>query len=249
MATSITLNPLFENLRSFITQLPETFSSSGEILYQGRNEIRVIEKEGIRLNVKEFRIPIFPNRIIYHLFRPTKAQRAYEYAFRLKKANFNTPEPVAFVITRHRGLLGKCYFISRQADYSRRFYEFGTGPLSGKENIVRDFGLFTAQLHNAGIYHKDYSPGNILFDIHEGRTEFCLVDINRMEFGPVSLRKGCRNFARLWGKEPFFRLLAENYARGRQLNPQECIREILKYRRKFWTRYLRHRPAKFELDL
>lgn len=249
MATHITLNPSFEKLRSFIERLPDTFSHSGEILYQGRNEIRVIEKDGIRLNIKEFRIPIFPNRIIYHLLRPTKAQRAYEYAFRLMQADFNTPEPIAFVITRHRGLLGKCYFISRQVDYSRRFYEFGTEPLQGKENIVRDFGTFTARLHNAGIYHKDYSPGNILFDIKNGKTEFCLVDINRMEFGPVSLKKGCSNFSRLWGKEPFFRLLAETYARGRHFEPEECTAQILKYRRKFWTQYLRHKPAKFELDL
>ncbi len=249
MATYITLNPLFENLRPFITQLPEIFSHSGEILYQGRNEIRIIEKEGICLNVKEYRIPIFPNRMIYHLLRPTKAQRAYEYAFRLKKANFNTPEPVAFIVTRRQGLLGKCYFVSLQVEYARRFYEFGTEPLRGKENIVRDFGSFTAQLHNAGIFHKDYSPGNILFDVKKGKTEFCLVDINRMEFWPVSLNKGCSNFSRLWGKEPFFRLLAETYAQERRFNPQVCIREILKYRRRFWTKYLRRKPAKFELDL
>ena len=249
MATHITLNPSFENLRPFITKLPETFSRSGEILYQGRNEIRVIEKEGIRLNIKEFRTPIFPNRIIYHLLRPTKAQRAYEYAFRLKQANFNTPEPIAFVVTRYWGLLGKCYFVSRQVDYPRRFYEFGTEPLEGKENIVRDFGFFTAQLHQAGIYHKDYSPGNILFDIKEGKAEFCLVDINRMEFGTVHLKKGCRNFARLWGKKPFFQIIAETYAQGRHFDPEECLNQILKYRRKFWIQYLRRKPAKFELDL
>lgn len=249
MTTQITLNPRFENLRSFAISLPEAFSQTGEILYQGRNEIRVIEKDGIRLNIKEFRIPIFPNRIIYQLFRATKAQRAYEYAFRLREANFNTPEPIAFIVTRHLGLLGKCYFVSRQVDYTRRFYEFGTESLQGKESIVTDFGLFTAQLHNAGIYHKDYSPGNILFDVKNRKTEFCLVDINRMEFGSVSLKKGCSNFARLWGKEPFFRLLAEAYAHGRNFDQEECISEILKYRRKFWTHYLRHRPAKFELDL
>lgn len=249
MTTRITLNPQFEHLRPFIASLPETFSRSGETLHRGRNEIRLVEKEGFRLNIKEFRIPIFPNRIVYHLLRPTKAQRAYEYAFRLRDAGFNTPEPVAFVITRHRGLLGKCYFVSLQADYPRRFYEFGTEPLQGKENIVRDFGLFSARLHNAGVYHKDYSPGNILFDIQEGKTEFCLVDINRMKFGSVSLQKGCSNFSRLWGKEPFFRLLAEAYAQGRGFDPQTCIHEVLKYRRKFWSKYLRRKPAKFELDL
>lgn len=249
MATYITLNPSFEQLRTFITQLPDTFAKCGKVLYQGRNEIRVVEKEGIRLNIKEFCIPIFPNRIIYHWLRPTKAQRAYEYAFRIKKAGFNTPDPIAFIVTRHRGLLDKCYFISRQVDYPRRFYEFGTEPLEGKENIIRDFGLFTAQLHNAGIFHKDYTPGNILFEVQEGKTTFCLVDINRMKFGPVSLQKGCSAFARLWGKEPFFRISAQSYAKERQADSAECTALILKYRRKFWKHYLRHRTPKFELDI
>lgn len=249
MTSHITLNPLYENLRTFISELPQNFSHAGKVMYRERNEIRVVEKEGIQLNIKEFCIPVFPNRIIYHLFRPTKARRAYEYAFRLRKAGFNTPEPIAFVLTWHGGLLGKSYFVSRQVDYPRRFYEFGIEPLQGKEDIVRAFGAFTARLHNAGIFHKDYSPGNILFDLKNGHTEFCLVDINRMEFGPVSLEKGCKSFARLWGKETFFRIAAEAYAQGRHFSPEICTARILEYRHKFWSRYRRHRPVKFELDL
>lgn len=249
MAFRTVINPAYKYLCDFIRQLPERFAQEGECLYKGRNEIRLFEAGGLRLNVKQYRIPILLNRLVYGFWRPSKAERAYRYALRLQALGVNTPSPVAYLEEKRSGILRYSYFISLQVPYSRRFYEFGTEPLPGKEEIVRDFGIFTARLHNAGIYHKDYSPGNILFDVKEGKAEFCLVDINRMEFGPVGMDKGCSNFARLWGKEPFFRLIAQEYAWERHFDPEECTARILKYRRKFWTRYLRRKPAKFELDL
>ena len=44
--------------------------------------------------------------------------------------------------------------------------------------------------------HRDYSPGNILFDKIDGEYHFMLVDINRMSFGKISIDMGCANFAR-----------------------------------------------------
>lgn len=45
------------------------------------------------------------------------------------------------------------------------------------------FAEFTARLHEAGILHLDYSPGNILYDKIGEEYHFSLVDINRMHFG------------------------------------------------------------------
>ena len=74
------------------------------------------------------------------------------------------------------------------------------------------FAEFTARLHEAGILHLDYSPGNILYDKIGEEYHFSLVDINRMHFGEVDIKKGCANFARLWGQTPFFILLGKEYA-------------------------------------
>ena len=43
-----------------------------------------------------------------------------------------------------------------------------------------------------------------------------------MHFGEVDIKKGCANFARLWGQTPFFILLGKEYARSRGMDEEEC---------------------------
>ena len=61
----VILNPKFSRLSDFINQLPDSFATAGQTVYQARNVIKVFEKEGFRLNVKSYHIPIFINQIIY----------------------------------------------------------------------------------------------------------------------------------------------------------------------------------------
>lgn len=49
-----------------------------------------------------------------------------------------------------------------------------------------------AELHEAEVYHADFSPGNVLYDRTEEGVRFSLIDINRMYFGPVSLNEDAR---------------------------------------------------------
>ncbi|MDL2231411.1 lipopolysaccharide kinase InaA family protein [Porphyromonadaceae bacterium OttesenSCG-928-L07] len=249
MSVKTIINPAYNHLTSFIVNLPDSFEKEGHIIYNGRNEIRVIEKEGLKINVKRFGIPFFINRFVYAWLRVPKAQRAYEYALKLRSKGISTPEPIAYICTKKYGVLGMCYFVSIQVPHSRNFYEFGTPPIDGREDVIKDFALFTATLHQSEVYHKDYSPGNILFDFVDGKTEFCIVDINRMQFGPVDIKKGCANFARLWGQKPFFKLLAREYAQKRHADVQQCSEWVLKYRYKFWKRFSRKHQPKFELDI
>ena len=39
----ITVNPGMEHLRQFVRQLPELFPASGEVLHDGRNQIRAFD--------------------------------------------------------------------------------------------------------------------------------------------------------------------------------------------------------------
>lgn len=75
--------------------------------------------------------------------------------------------------------------------------------------------------------HRDYSPGNILFDKIDGEYHFMLVDINRMSFGKISIDMGCANFARLWGQKAFFELLAREYARARNTDEHTALIKCL----------------------
>lgn len=250
MNRKIILNPRYQHLEDFVTHIPETFLSGGECIYDARNKIKVFSYKGQLLNVKRYCIPIFFNRLAYLYLRQPKAVRAYNYALKLNTLHINTPDPVAYIIEKERGLLGYSYFISLQVPHSRRFYEFGTASLTPANRLILEaFGHFTAQLHEAGVYHQDYSPGNILFDCPAGGPEFCIVDINRMKFGPVSFRKGCANFARLWGPKNMFGIIARGYASVRGYNEEETLKEIWKARRIYWQKAIRKHPAEFPLEL
>lgn len=234
---TLVINPTYEHLCDWITTLPQTFARQGKVIYDARNQIRLITTpEGEEVCVKRFHAPRSLNRWIYTFLRAPKAVRAYRNALRLNEAGIGTPEVMAYLLTTRHGLLAESYLISRRSTLTRDMYEFRHHPLEGYEPVVQAFARFTAHMHEKGILHKDYSPGNILFDVNkDGTVTFELVDINRMRFDHVvSMDCACRNFCRLWGKEDFFILLAKEYAKARGFDEQECIRLTLKYWRRFW---------------
>ena len=108
---------------------------------------------------------------------------------------------------------------------------------------------FTAYMHEKGVLHKDFSPGNILYKVENGKYDFTIVDINRMYFGQVDMKTGCRNFSRLWGPKQFIIQTVREYARIRGFNPDECERLALQYRAEFWKRYQKKHPVEFNLEL
>lgn len=245
----IILNPAFESLRAFVESIPQIFEKEGRTIYEGRNEIKVFQVNGMEVNVKRYRVPILLNRVVYSFFRKTKGIRAFSYPLQILNKGFETPEPIAYIEIKKCGLIHHSFFISMQSPYAHTFYEFGNATAEQYEEIAKAFASYTAKLHDAQIYHKDYSPGNILFDKIDGEYHFSLVDINRMSFGEVSMQKGCANFARLWGSTGFFELLATEYAKARGLDTKECIRLVLDARRKFWIKFRKKHVVKFNLDI
>ena len=240
------LNPAYRQFEEFTRCIPHIFEHEGRTIYKARNEIKVFTIDGMQLNVKRYRIPAFPNRIIYSFFRLPKARRAYEYALRLLAKGFETPVPIAYVLIYEGGLLGYSYFISVQSSYET-MYEVGKHPAEENADVFRALGKYTARLHESGVYHADFSPGNILFKRMGDGIHFSLIDINRMRFGVVSLRKGCANFARLWGREAAFRMMSAAYAEARHADPEVCWRWVSLYRDRFWKRYALRHKVEFEL--
>lgn len=241
-------NPRQKQFADFVKSIPARFDQEGIVIYKKRNEIRVFEVDGVRLNVKKYKVPFILNRMIYTFIRSSKAARSFRYALKLSEKGIHTPEPIAYILIKRGGLLYESYFISMQLEGYRTMYEFGEGGIAGREPILDALAIFTAGLHEKGVYHKDYSPGNILFKAENDLIDFYIVDINRMQFGPVSIAKGCKNFARLWGQEPLFRLLAERYAQERKSDPDDCIKRVLQARERFWKRYTKKHPLPFRLD-
>ncbi len=234
---TIVINPTYEALRGWLLSLPEIFSHQGEVIYDARNQIRLITApDGTELCVKRFHQPRFLNRIGYSFLRAPKAKRAYDNALRLLSYGIGTPMPVAYILCG-KGLLAESYLVTEKSTLRHTFYEFRDGVIAGKEDLIQSFARFSARIHETGVLPLDYSPGNILYDRVNGEWQFELVDINRMHFGKVSEKQGCCNFCRLWGKTDFFDVLAPAYAQARHMDEKQCREWVLDSRKHFWAHH------------
>lgn len=237
MGIKIRMNPKYGKLRDFIGQLPDCFDREGRIIHDGRNKLKVFDVDGLEINVKRYRIPIFINRLIYTFIRKPKGVRAFEYPARLEKAGIETPEPIAYIQENRSGLIRYSYFVSVQSPYPNDMYHFGEEDADSCRDFIEAFAREMARCHEAGILHRDLSPGNILYDKIDGEYKFTVVDINRMGFGKVDVRTGCLNFARLWGQPRFFRILAEEYAKARHADADQCVQWIKEGRMKYMSKF------------
>jgi tRNA A-37 threonylcarbamoyl transferase component Bud32 len=244
----IIINPDFIDLKDFVLNLPSFFEKEGKTIYKGRNELKVFEVNGIEVNVKKYRIPIFINQFAYSFIRKSKAERAYKNALEVISRGFDTPAPIAYIEEKKWGLLHESYFICLQCPYTRMFREFADdADITGKEHIIKALGRYAAKMHEKGIYHLDFSVGNILFEDTPAGTAFSIVDLNRMKVCEVNLAFGCKNFERLRGKKEFFEILAKAYAKERKFDEAKCVELTLKYNAEHVDKFRKHQEFKKKL--
>ena len=102
-------------MRPFVENIGAAFSG-GVLLQKGhRNTLRTFTVHGTEFVVKQFGKPNPFNRIVYSLIRKPKGLRAYEYAFRIQAAGFDTPTPVAYVEKGTWGLSATAISLARAA--------------------------------------------------------------------------------------------------------------------------------------
>ena len=215
----------------FILSIPSLFEKGeGTVIYKGRNELRMFEHQGVEYIVKSYRIPNIINRFVYGLFRPSKAQRSYEYALKLLGIGVGTPFPVAYMTESNGLLFGKSYFVSLKSTCSHIYKELFESKFEEEDEVLNQVAVVTATLHNNNISHLDYGRANILFEKVGEEIKIELVDLNRMRFAPVSMDEGCKNLERLPATPRMHKILSEEYARLRGFNPDKCLELMKKYR-------------------
>jgi tRNA A-37 threonylcarbamoyl transferase component Bud32 len=236
----VVINPAYKRIEDFIQNIPDVFKASGEILYEGRNLLKRFKTGNTYLIVKRFKTPHLINRFAYAYLRKSKACRSYECAFRLLENGINTPDPIAFTEDYKGGLLAYSYYISDEITEAYEIREFWFHPekLTEEAFVLEAFGRFTADMHKKKILHKDYSSGNILYKIHDGKVMFYLVDINRIRFDkPVSEEEGYESLKRLWLNDDVFILIARSYAKAMGYDINHAVERILYYKNSFMKRY------------
>lgn len=212
----------FKNIRSI-------FSGDEHSIHKARNELKIITLDGIRTVVKSFKVPHFFNRIVYTFFRRSKAYKSYHNALRLQQLNISTPQPLALIEFFHSGLLSDSYFVAEYFEYDFTIRTPLLEPLADREAIFTAFAAYTYDLHQKGVWHLDYSPGNILIKRLDVGYQFSIVDINRMEFRAISPLEGCKNFNKLWASDKELEIMGREYARLSGLDEALTITEMTRH--------------------
>jgi hypothetical protein len=75
-----------------------------------------------------------------------------------------------------------------------------------------------------------------LYEINKNEVLLQVIDLNRMRFGRVGRKKGCKNFERLCLNDEILSRIAEEYAEVRSFDKTICVEEVLKYNRKHRNR-------------
>lgn len=213
----ILVNPKYERLRPFAERLakPLFFVRNGETLHDGRNVIKRFEVGGVQLAVKSYKRLSPFNRILYGTLRKSKAMRAYLYAEKLRNLGVGTPEEVAVVELRRRGMMRQCYFVSLYSDYRSLRPVTESSVLRESDLPILDaLAEFLIRLHWAGILHDDLNIGNILYRQEPtGDYRFQVIDTNRMSFCRwLSMRCRLDNLRRLSCPAPAYLYILRQYA-------------------------------------
>lgn len=166
------------------------------VIFSQRNTVAIIPSGGITANIKSFALPNIVNRYVYGRLRKSKARRSFANSQHLARLGFKVPAPLAFIEERTALTFRRSYFISEHI--------YGLTEMRTPERhdfcdeLMVALGREMARLHAAGVWMKDFSPGNILFrrDEATGDFEFYYVDLNRINFDD----RNPSHLARMWGR-------------------------------------------------
>ena len=224
----IVIHPDYAHLAGYIRTIPARFETSGHVLHEGRNCVKVFSVEGVRLAVKKYQVPNGFNRLMYTFFRKDKATRAFRYAARLRAMGVDTPQEIAAIRIHRRGLFSTAYFVSLFCEYKPLSKVFGLKPLlyegSHGRRIVDAFVRFTQELHARGVEHKDYSLTNVLYREEPTGCRFALIDTNRMRFRKKMSKRVClSNLRRLDCSLEAYLYVSRQYVLLRRWDPMKGV--------------------------
>ena len=239
----VVANPEYQSLSEWLVQVPRLFADNqGEVLYKGRNEIRLFEVEGAKLVVKRYKKHDIIKTLVYTFFRKNKARRSYENAVSLRQRGFQTPREVAYMECSLAGLTTQVYYVCAYT---------GSEPIRPRlieqepfdETLATAYARYVASLHEAGVLHRDLNPTNVLF-ITSPTTQYTfeLIDINRMQFfdGPVPKAECMENLTLFYWLTPAYRFILNEYARQRGWTEND-IAEAIRVKERHDRRWVRRK--------
>lgn len=211
------LRPLLESLAA------KGVDPKAELIYRSRNRVFLYEYKGMKLCIKAFRSPSFPNNYIYTTYRESKARRSMVNSLRLRELGFDVPTPVGYAEVRDGHRLLESYYVCLALDgHTMRDWRLRDDA----DELLDEFAAYMLRLHRAGVFHRDFSPGNIIVTRDgKGQRHFNLIDVNRMRFDVHDKKELMRNFRAITLDPEELTVLARKYARAAGLDPEKLVAE------------------------
>jgi Ser/Thr protein kinase RdoA (MazF antagonist) len=168
------------------------------------------------------------------LVRPAKARMEYDRARAVAQCGVPTALPLAVGQAAATFPPGDSFLISRSLD--------GTEPLSAflevtlprtpapfqaqvRQALAEELARFVARMHDGGVLHNDFHPGNLLVRLDGDRPRLFLIDLHAVQLrqGPLRAHAARTNLV--------------------MLNRWFSMRASRTDRLRFWKAYCRARPA------
>lgn len=205
--------------------------ADAEVIFKERNTVYRVNCGGESMIVKSFRLPNSINKFVYTRLRKSKAYRSYYNSLQLIKLGFHSPTPIAYAEVKRNGMLAESYYISTEVEGDNvRYWE-------SKPHLDELLGALAAdlyQLHKAGVWHKDFSPGNVIYTRDSsGSYTFNYIDVNRMEFGVHDRKKLMSMFRAINENREYLAKFARYYALASGLPESVVIREAAEARAQY----------------
>ena len=213
---------LDDKYEDFIKKIRVHFRKSTNCLYTGRNKLKVLTHNSEAIVVKSFKIPHFINKIAYTFLRDSKAKKSYKHSLEISEF---VPKPIGYAEFTKYGLIYDSYFLCEKYEYDFTIREpLKQEDFPNKMIIFQQFALFTYALHNKGVEHLDYSPGNILIkEITPDKYEFKIIDVNRMTFQLFTNEQRIQNFSKLWAEDEDLITIIKAYVPLIKMNEKDAI--------------------------
>lgn len=239
-------NPTYQDDKKELLSFIENFTTSGESFGNGdRNRIKLFDFKGQKINIKAFKTPNAINQFAYRYVRQSKAERSFQFANKLISLEIGTPKPVAY-IENYGGLgLKDSYYISFHDEPKYTYRDLvHDSEIDNHEKILRAFTAFSFDLHEKEVEFLDHSPGNTLIFENENSYGFKLVDLNRMNFRPLSFDERMRNMRRLTPHKEMIKVMSDEYAKLSQRPFEEVFEKMWFYTVEFQAKFQRKQRLK-----
>jgi len=143
---------------------------------------------------------------VKHIFRPSRARRAFSGSMILAEHQLGVPETVAFGERRFGPVCVSNFLVTRElnkaddlaACFKNSWQRQSPDVLCNKRRFIRTLGETVGRMHREGIFHGDMRAGNVFAKNTEAAWQFFFLDNERTrKFNKLPRRLRIKNLVQV----------------------------------------------------